>query len=131
MIEQKKVVGVNELGGLQSNGIVMAVGSEVEMTVSARRVEVNGEELLCVGVVRIKVRWYYSVQMGLIDLGNGIAGDVAVPAGSDAIAYVDPVVVAVVDGKAVAVVEGNERVAVDKPNVPKDVGSQLMADVET
>jgi len=109
----------------------MAVGFEVEMIVSARRVEVNGEGLSCVGVVRIKGRWYYSVQMGLIDHGNGIAGDEAVPAGSDAIAYVDPVAVAVVNGRAVAVVEGNERVAVDKPNVPKDVGSQSMADVET
>jgi len=116
---------------LQSSGIVMVVEFEVEMIVSARRVEVNGEELLCVGVVRIRGRWYYNVQMGLTDHGNGIAGDVAVPAGSDAIAYVDPVAVAVVNGKAVAVVEGNERAAVDKPNVPKDVGSQLMADVET
>jgi hypothetical protein len=109
----------------------MAVGFEVGMTVSARRVEVNGEERLCVGVVRIRGRWYYSVQLGLTDHGNGSAGDEAVPAGNDAIACVDPVAVAAVDERAVAVVEGNERVAVDKPNVPRDVGSQLMADVET
>jgi hypothetical protein len=67
----------------------------------------------------------------LTDHGNGTAGDEVVPAGSGAIACVDPVAVAAVDGRAVAVVEGNERVAVDKPNVPKDVGSQLMADEET
>jgi hypothetical protein len=108
----------------------MAVGFEVEMTVSARRVEVNGEGLLCVGVVRIRGRWYCSVQLGSTDHANGIAGDEVVPAGNDAIACVDPVAVAVVNGRAVAVVEGNERVAVDKPNVPKDVESQLMADVE-
>jgi hypothetical protein len=116
---------------LQSNEIVMAVGFEVEMTVSARRVEVNGEGLLCVGVVRIRGRWYYSVQLGLTDHENGIAGGGVVPAGNDAIACVDPVAVAVVNERAVAVVEENERVAVDKPNVPKDVGSQSMADEET
>jgi hypothetical protein len=116
---------------LQSNEIVMAVGFEVEMTVSARRVEVNGEGLLCVGVVRIRGRWYYSVQLGLTDHGNGIAGDEVVPAGSDAIACVDPVAAAAVDERAVAVVEENEMVAVDKPNVPKGVGSQSMADEET
>ena len=116
---------------MQSNEIVMAVGFEVEMTVSARRVEVNGEGLLCVGVVRIRGRWYYSVQLGLTDHENGIAGGGVVPAGNDAIACVDPVAVAVVNERAVAVVEENERVAVDKPNVPKDVGSQSMADEET
>ena len=108
----------------------MAAGFEVEMTVSARRVEVNEEGLSCVGV-RIRGRWYYSVQLGLTDHGNGIAGGGVVPAGNDAIACVDPVAVAVVNGRAVAVVEENERVAVDKPNVPKDVGSQLMVDGET
>jgi hypothetical protein len=109
----------------------MAVEFEVGMTVSARRVEVNGEELLCVDVVRIRGRWYCNVQLGLTDHENGIAGGVAVPAGNDAIACVDPVAAAAVDERAVAVVEENERVAVDKPNVPKDVGSQLMVDVET
>ena len=108
----------------------MAVGFGVEMIASVRRVEVNEGERLCVGV-RIKGRWYCSVQMGSTDHGNGIAGDEVVPAGSDAIAYVDLVAVVAVDGRVVAVVGGNEKVAVDKPNVPKDVGSQLMADVET
>ena len=108
----------------------MAVGFEVGMIVNVARVEASEGGRLCVGV-RIKGRWYCSVQMGLTDHENGIAGDEVVPAGNDAIAYVGPVAVVAVDGRAVAVVGGNEMVAVDKPNVPKDVGSQLMADVET
>ena len=67
----------------------------------------------------------------MTDHGNGIAGDGVVPAGSDAVVYVDLVAVAVVNGRAVAVVEENGKTAVDKPNVPKDVGLQLKADEET
>jgi len=116
---------------LQSNEIVMAVGSEVEMIVNERRVEADEEELLCVGVVRIRGRWYCSVQLSLTDHGNEIAGDGVVPAGSDAVVCVDPVAVAVVNGRAVAVVEESGKIAVDKPNVPKDIGSQSMVDEET
>jgi len=59
---QMTVVAVNEWGELQSNGIVMAVEFEVEMIVNERRVEADEEERLCVGVVRIRGRWYCSVQ---------------------------------------------------------------------
>jgi len=109
----------------------MAVGSEVEMIVNERRVEADEEERLCMGVVRMRERWYCSVQLSLTDHANGIAGDGVVPAGSDAVVYVDLVAVDVVSGRVAAVVEESGKTAVDKPNVPKDVGSQLMADEET
>lgn len=134
----RKVVGVDVIAeGLPSNGIVKAQGFELVMIVDEMRVEVDEGEQLCKAnswtdvQTREKqsdnVQYYESTDHKVI----GAVG--ALPAADTvAIVFVGParIIVAGATIVVVAVVGNAIEVVIDKTNVPRDVGSQSMADGE-
>jgi hypothetical protein len=133
----RKVVAVNVIAeGWPSSGIVKAEGSELGMIVNETRGEVNEEEQSCRAKswADVQTREKQSDNVQYESTGHEVIGlAVGAPpvAGTVAIAFVGPAGIIVAGATIAVAVGGNAiEVVIDKTNVPRDVGSQSMADGE-
>lgn len=136
VIELNLVVVVYVIEGeLQSNGILMVEECGQEMIVYVTTVEVNEEGVVCMEKSLVGVRTMGRLcckrfgPLEIVVVVDEAVVVVIVPAGAAPITYAGLLAIFVAVGIiAVVAAEGNE-IAVDRPNVPKDVRLQLMADV--